>query len=68
MYIAFVLAHGQSQIERGFNVNKAMLVDNLEEISIKGQRLLYDYMASKNVTIHEFIIPKEFIILQVYIQ
>ena len=36
-----------------------MLVENLEETSIKGHRLLYDYMASKNVTIHEFIIPKE---------
>ena len=36
-----------------------MLVENLEETSIKGQRLLYDYIASKNVTIHEFIIPKE---------
>ena len=47
----FVLAHGQSQTERGFNINNAMLVENLEETSIKGQRLLYDYMASKNVTI-----------------
>ena len=24
----FVLAHGQSQTERGFNINKAMLVEN----------------------------------------
>ena len=53
-----MLAHGQSQTERGFNI-KAMLVENLEETSIKGQRLIYDYMASKNVTIHEFSIPKE---------
>ena len=36
-----------------------MLVENLEETSIKGQRLLYDYMASKNVFIHEFSILKE---------
>ena len=55
----FLLAHGQSQTERGFNINKAILVENLEKTSIKGQSLLYDYMASKNVTIHEFIIPKE---------
>ena len=26
---AFVLAHGQRQIERGFNTSKAMLVENL---------------------------------------
>ena len=30
----FVLAQGQSQAERGFNI-KAMLVENLEETSIK---------------------------------
>ena len=36
-----------------------MLVENFEETSIKGQRLMYDNMASKNVTIHEVIIPKE---------
>ena len=33
-----MLAHGQSQTERGFNINKAMLVENLEETSIKRQR------------------------------
>ena len=54
-----MLAHGESQTERGFNINKAMLVEDLKETFIKGQKLLYDYMASKNVTIHEFIIPKE---------
>ena len=36
----FVLAQGQSQTEDGFNINKAMLVENLKETSIKGQ-LLY---------------------------
>ena len=36
-----------------------MLVENFEETSIKGQGLMYDNMASKNVTIHEVIIPKE---------
>ena len=54
-----MLAHGQSQTKRGFNINKATVVENLEETSIKGQRLLYDYMASINVPIYEYIIPKE---------
>ena len=54
-----MLAHGQIQTGHGFNINKAMLVENLEETSIKGQRLLCVYMTSKNVTIHKFIIPKE---------
>ena len=55
---SFELAHSQSQAEPGFNINEAMLVENIEETSIK-DRLLYDDMASKSVTIHEFIIPKE---------
>ena len=36
----FMLAHGQSQTEHGFNTNKAMLVENLAETSIKGQTIL----------------------------
>ena len=55
----WVLTDSQSQTERGFNINKATLVENLEETLVKGQRLFYGCMASKNVTIHEFIIPKE---------
>ena len=55
----FELAHSQSHTERGFNIKKTILVENLEETFIKGQRLLYDYMASKNVTIFDFNIPKE---------
>ena len=56
-------AHGQSQAERGCNISKAILVENLEETSIKRQqRLLYAYMTSKNVTTYECIIPKELIL------
>ena len=36
----FVLANDQIQTEGGFNINKAMLVENLEETPFKGQRLL----------------------------
>ena len=56
----FVSAHAQSQAERGCNISKAILVENLEETSLKRQqRLLHAYMTSKNVTIYECIIPKE---------
>ena len=54
----FVLAHDQGQTEHGINI-KAMLIENSKETSIKGQRLLYYYMASRNVTIRKFIILKE---------
>ena len=54
-----MLAHGQSQAVDGFNINQAMLIENLKETSIKGQRLLYYYMPSENFTVHKFIITKE---------
>ena len=47
----FVLSHGQSQTKRGFNINKTMLVENLQEESLKGQRIVYDHMSSLNTTI-----------------
>ena len=55
----FVLSHGQSQTERGFNINKTMLVENLQEESLKGQRIVYDHMSSLNTTIHKFVVTKE---------
>ena len=55
----FTMSHGQSAVERGFNINKHLLVENLNETSMKGQRLIYDYFTSLNVKLHEYIIPKE---------
>ena len=31
--LIFVLLHGQSQTERGFNINKEILVENMQELS-----------------------------------
>ena len=38
----FTLCHGQSSVERGFNINKQTLVDNLEEVSLTSLRTVYD--------------------------
>ena len=38
----FTLCHGQSAVERGFNVNKQTLVDNLQEVSLTSLRSVYD--------------------------
>ena len=40
----YILSHGQAQTERGFNVNKNLLVENLQETSLKAQRIVYDHM------------------------
>ena len=49
----FMLAHGQSRV---FNINKAMLVEGLEETSIKRQRLLF-HVASKMSLFTNLLFP-----------
>ena len=55
----FTMSHGQGAVERGFNINKHLLVENIHETSTRGQRLVYDYFQSLNVKLHEYVIPKE---------
>ena len=57
--LVFILSHGQSNIERGFSVNKEVLDDNMTEKSIVSQRLVYDTLASSNVKVHEFEVSQE---------
>ena len=50
---AFTLSHGQSQIERGFSINKEIVIENLETTSLCAQRLICDHIASSKHEIHE---------------
>ena len=55
----FTLSHGQSQVERGFNVNKEILVENLQEESLKGQCIIYDHIQSENMKLEDFKLTNE---------
>ena len=44
-----ILSHGQSAIERGFSVNKNILVENLEEKGLISQRIIIDHMRAKDL-------------------
>ena len=57
--IIFTLSYGQSQVERGFNVNKEILVENLQEESLKGQRIIYDHIQSENRKLQDFKLTSE---------
>ena len=46
----FVLSNGQSAVERGFSINKELLVQNLQEKSLVSQRMVYDHINSKKIT------------------
>ena len=44
MIFVFILIHGEVQIERGFNINADLLVENLTS-SIVTQRRVYDHLS-----------------------
>ena len=41
------------EIERGFSVNKEMVIENLEADSLCGQRLVYDAIKGTKKEVHE---------------
>ena len=57
--LVFTLSHGQSAVERGFSVNKELLVENLEKESLISQRMVYDHMTATGLKVNEFTISKD---------
>ena len=57
--IIFVLSHGQSAVERGFSINKELLVENLQAKSLVSQRMVYDHINSNKINIHEYQLPSD---------
>ena len=49
--------HGQAELDCGFSVNLKVLNENMQELSLVSQQMLYDHVTSNNVTIHEFRAP-----------
>ena len=46
--------HGQSAAERGFSINKELLVGNLQEKLLMSQRMVYNQINSNKINIHEY--------------
>ena len=44
--VLLVLSHGQASVERGFSINKEMIVENQKEMSLVAQRLIVDHVRS----------------------
>ena len=51
----------KSGVERGFSVNKKFLVENLGELSLVSQCIVYDYITSLGVPVHEYYIPNDLV-------
>ena len=57
--LIFTLSHGQSNVERGFSLNKEILQENLKEKSLVAQRIVYDTLKVSNVKLDQFVIKPD---------
>ena len=55
----FTLSHGQSQVERGFSINKEIVIENLHSSSLSAQRIVYDYLKASEKNIHDIEITNK---------
>lgn len=58
----FTLSHGQSSVERGFNINKDSLKTNLNGTTLVALRTCYDQLLASGNQIKSFPISKELIV------
>ena len=59
LIFVFTMSHGQSQVERGFNINGDIIVENMRKESLIAQRSVYDHMKSNGLEAHTISIDKE---------
>ena len=60
MIFIFMLSHGQSQVEDGFNINDEFLVENLKAESICAQHIFYDHIKTSQKDIYELTFDNAF--------
>ena len=52
MIFVFTIFHGWSNVERGFNINDDIVIENLKIESLIAQWLIYGHMHAKKVRAH----------------
>ena len=54
VFIFFLtLSHGQSPVERGFSINKEIVIENLHISSLSAQRIVYDDLKASKKNIYD---------------
>ena len=56
MMFVFTMFYGQSNVERGFNINDDIVVENLKKESLIAQQLIYDHIHVKVVGVHDIVL------------
>ena len=54
MIFVFTLSHGQCQVERGFNINDDIMVENMHSDSLIAQRIVYNHMKCNDFQPHSY--------------
>ena len=55
------MSHGQAHIERGFSINKEIVVENLHSKCLYAQRLVYDASNLSGKSVHEIDLPNKLV-------
>ena len=53
------MSHEQSQVERGFSINKKIAIEILHSSPLSAQRIGYDYLKASKKNIHDREIPNK---------
>ncbi|GBM09911.1 hypothetical protein AVEN_86801-1 [Araneus ventricosus] len=56
-----ILSHGNSNVERGFSINKRLFMENMKEQTLIARRIVYDSIQA-NGGISNFEVSKQFIL------
>ena len=59
MKFLLTLSHSQASVERGFSVNKEVLVLNLKEVSLVAQCFIHDTISTWDIQLSDFTIMEE---------
>ncbi|CAH3122844.1 unnamed protein product [Pocillopora meandrina] len=54
------LSHGQASVERGFSVNRQLMIENMKETTFVAQRTIHDHILSID-GFHKLVISNEFL-------
>lgn len=57
--LIFTPSHNQCAVERGFCINKEILIENLQGKSIVWQKVVYDHLQASKVDLHKYPIGSD---------
>ena len=59
MIFAFIMFPRQSNVARGFDINDDIVIENLKTESLKAQRLIYDRIHAKEISVHNIVLTEK---------